>query len=70
MIKIRKFTQQEVEKIFENNNCKLLDNYKDARTSMKYKCVCGEIVFDLDNSQIKKSTEIIEYNYGKISRLI
>lgn len=39
----KKFTQEYVEEYFKNYNCKLLDNYKNVDTSMKFKCHCGNI---------------------------
>jgi DNA-directed RNA polymerase subunit RPC12/RpoP len=49
MPKTVKLTQEFVEQFFKDQGCDLLDRYKNARTKMKYRCLCGhvsEIVFD------------------------
>jgi hypothetical protein len=56
---MRKLTQLEVEKIFEENGCKLIDKYKDARTKMKYICECGNPSnISLDNFKKGKRCQI------------
>ena len=37
----KKFTQQEVEDYFEQQGCKLIGNYKNSITPVKYLCECG-----------------------------
>jgi hypothetical protein len=39
--KNKKFTQKEVEDYFEQEGCKLLDNYINSKTPVKYLCKCG-----------------------------
>src|SRR3990167_11336385 len=39
----KKFTQSEVEKIFQDGNCKCLGEYISANTPIKYQCECGNI---------------------------
>jgi hypothetical protein len=34
-----------IEKYFKDNNCELLDKYKNAITKMKYRCSCGDISY-------------------------
>lgn len=42
----KRFTLKEVKKYFKDNYCELLENeYKNANTKMKYKCICGEISY-------------------------
>lgn len=38
---MRKLSQSEVERIFEDQDCKLLSQYKDSNTSLEYVCSCG-----------------------------
>lgn len=43
-----KLSHEEVSKCFKEQGCELLEEYKNARTKMKYRCCCGnvsEIVF-------------------------
>jgi hypothetical protein len=40
---MKKKTQNEVDDIFRNGNCELLDLYKNTTTKMKFKCSCGSI---------------------------
>jgi hypothetical protein len=43
-MKYEKLSYQKVFDCFKDNNCKLLENeYKNARTKMKYLCSCGKI---------------------------
>lgn len=45
-----KYTQSEVELIFKNEGCELLDVYTGVKNKMKYKCSCGNISnISLDN---------------------
>jgi uncharacterized phage-like protein YoqJ len=76
MISMRKFTQTEVEQYFEDNGCKLVDKYKDARTKMKYICSCGNASsISLDNFKKgkrcqtcanRKSREKLKHSYEYI----
>lgn len=38
---MKKKTQEEVENIFKDGNCELLDTYKNTMSVMKFKCSCG-----------------------------
>jgi hypothetical protein len=38
---VRKLSQSEVQKIFEDQGCSLLSQYKDSNTSLEYVCSCG-----------------------------
>lgn len=37
----KKYTQEEAEKIFADQNCVLVDEYKNVKTKMKYICSCS-----------------------------
>lgn len=40
----RRHTLEYVKEYFENNGCELLANeYKDTKTKMKYRCICGKV---------------------------
>ena len=39
----RKYTQEEIEMILNEHNCKLLSEYKNSTTRLKLKCKCGNI---------------------------
>jgi len=41
--KKQRLTHEEVSLFFESQGCELLDIYKDSRTPMVYRCVCGNI---------------------------
>lgn len=38
---MKKKTQEEVENIFKDGDCQLLDTYKNTMSVMKFKCSCG-----------------------------
>lgn len=40
---MKKLTQEQVEKIFLDEGCELLDVYVNQRTKVKYRCSCGEL---------------------------
>lgn len=39
----KRISQNKVEQVFEDNNCKLLDIYINNRTLMSFQCKCGDI---------------------------
>lgn len=51
--------EEEVKKLFKNNGCELLSEYKNSRTPVKYKCVCGE-KSEITVSEFKRGTRCIE----------
>lgn len=63
-----KFTQQYVEEYYKNNNCILLDNYKNSNTSMKYCCSCGNITHDNFNNFKNKNRRCNNCGIKKSSR--
>lgn len=73
---MKKLTQLEVEKYFEDNSCRLIDEYKDANTKMNYICQCGNSsLISFDNFKrgkrcktcaIRKSREKLKHSYEYI----
>jgi hypothetical protein len=40
---VRQDKQKEIEQLFKDGNCELLDTYTYAKTPLKYRCSCGKI---------------------------
>ena len=74
----KKLTQQQVDKIFLEQNCRLIDTYDNARLPMMYICSCGsESRISLDNFKkgrrckncgISKMKSTLKHSYEKVSR--
>lgn len=72
------FSQEKVEQIFLDANCKLLSQYKNSSTKLKFQCECGNISHTILHAfmngtrckecGIKKTKEKQSHNYGFIKR--
>lgn len=64
--KMKKKSQEEVEKLFRQYGCELLDEYTGSSVSMKYICLCGKtksISLDKFQKKIKKINIICDKTY-------